>query len=90
MLCADMTSLGWMFPEVQQPNEVRKETMTEPATYEELAERNRMLSDIALSAIALKLNIEHGYEPTLHVLTRYLDAYTARFGGPLAKTDRGN
>lgn len=51
------------------------------ALIEELVERNQMLSDIALSAIALKLNIEHGFPPSLHALQRDLDAFHRRFGG---------
>jgi hypothetical protein len=46
----------------------------------EILERNRMLSDIALSAVALKLNIEHGGKPYLHALKRDLDAFSRRFG----------
>ncbi len=49
---------------------------------EELRERNRMLTDIALSALALKLNIEHGFTPPpLHALNRDLDTFQRRFGG---------
>jgi hypothetical protein len=44
-------------------------------------ERNHLLSDIALSALAMKLNIEHGFPPTLHALNRDLDAFNRRFGG---------
>ena len=51
------------------------------AEVEELLERNRMLSDIALSAVALKLNIENGFPPHLHALNRDLAAFSARFGG---------
>ena len=47
---------------------------------EELVERNQLLTDIALSAICLKLNIEHGFEPHLHALNRDLDAFARRFG----------
>jgi hypothetical protein len=53
---------------------------------EELAERNRILSDIALSAVALKLNIEHGFPPHLHALERDLAAFSARFGGAIVKS----
>lgn len=49
----------------------------------ELEERVQMLTDIALSALALKLTIEHGFTPSLHALDRDIDAYAARFG-PLA------
>jgi hypothetical protein len=49
--------------------------------YGELMERNRMLTDIALSAVCLKLNIEHGFTPTLDALNRDLDAFRRRFGG---------
>jgi hypothetical protein len=45
-----------------------------------LHERNRMLSDIVLSAVALKLNIEHGCPPKLDALNRDLNAFQARFG----------
>ena len=55
------------------------------ARIEELEERNRMLSDIALSAVALKLNIEHGFKPSLHALNRDLDAFQRRFGGVNAR-----
>jgi hypothetical protein len=51
--------------------------------HEELAERNRMLSDIALSAVGLKLNLEHGLPPTLDALNRDLDAFDARFKSAL-------
>jgi hypothetical protein len=51
--------------------------------FEELHERIRMLNDIALSAIALKIRIEHGFPPTLDALNRDLDAYQRWFGGPL-------
>lgn len=47
----------------------------------ELEERNRMLSDIALSAVALKLMIEHGFTPQLYALNRDLAAFQLRFGG---------
>jgi len=50
-------------------------------SYEELEERIRMLNDIALSAICLKMNIEHGFPPTLDALNRDLGAYQRRFGG---------
>jgi hypothetical protein len=46
----------------------------------ELTERNRMLSDVALSAVALKLNLEHGFPPSLHALNRDLAAHARRFG----------
>jgi trimethylamine:corrinoid methyltransferase-like protein len=46
-----------------------------------LTERIEMLNHIALSAIALKLNIESGFPPTLHALNRDLALYQARFGG---------
>jgi hypothetical protein len=55
-------------------------TDDEREEFEELRERNRMLSDIALSAVCLKLNIENGFTPTLHALTRDLDAFDRRFG----------
>lgn len=48
---------------------------------EELLERNRLLTDIALSALALKINIEHGFPPALHALNRDLAAFERRFGG---------
>jgi hypothetical protein len=49
--------------------------------FKELLERNRMLSDIALSAVCLKLNIENGFPPTLDALNRDLAAFERRFGG---------
>jgi hypothetical protein len=48
---------------------------------EELEERSRMEADIALSAICLKLNIEHGFPPRLDALNRDLAAFQSRFGG---------
>lgn len=48
---------------------------------DELIERNRLLTDIVLSAVALKLNIEHGFPPNLHALKRDLDTWSRRFGG---------
>jgi hypothetical protein len=51
--------------------------------YDELMERNRLLSDIALSAIALKLNFENGFPPRLDALNRDLDAFDARFKSAL-------
>jgi hypothetical protein len=52
--------------------------------HEEMQERIRMLNDIALSAIGLKMQIEIGIkEPSLHALNRDLDAYKRRFGGSL-------
>jgi hypothetical protein len=50
------------------------------ATMKELMDRNSLLSDIALSAIALKLNIEHGFQPNLYALKRDLLAFHRRFG----------
>ena len=49
--------------------------------YNELQERLRMLSDIALSATCLKLNLDHGFKPSMHALNRDLAAFQARFGG---------
>jgi hypothetical protein len=48
----------------------------------ELEERNEMLNHIALSAVALKLNLELGVvgNPSLHALNRDLSLFTARFG----------
>jgi hypothetical protein len=48
--------------------------------YDEMLDRIRMLSDIALSAVALKLNIENGFSPSLHALNRDLATFQARFG----------
>ena len=59
------------------------EVVMPAADYDELLERKRMLSDIALSAIALKMNIEHGLPPLLDALNRDLDAFQRRFGGLL-------
>lgn len=48
-----------------------------------LREQVRLLKDIALSACALKINIEHGAtQPPLHALKRDLAAYAARFSRP--------
>jgi hypothetical protein len=49
------------------------------STHDELLERNRMLSDIALSAICLKMNIENGFPPHLHALNRDIGAFQRRF-----------
>ena len=57
--------------------------------YEELWQRIQMLSDIALSAIALKLNIEHGLPPNVHALDRDLAAYQARFVGIISTAWQG-
>lgn len=46
----------------------------------ELLERNRLLTDIALSALALKINIEYGFTPRLYSLDRDLGAFMRRFG----------
>jgi hypothetical protein len=46
----------------------------------ELTERNQMLTHIALSAVALKLNLEHGFTPSLHALNRDLSLFAVRFG----------
>lgn len=51
------------------------------ASKDELVERNRLLTDIALSAVCLKLNIENGFPPHLHALNRDLGAWAQRFGG---------
>jgi hypothetical protein len=50
---------------------------------EELVERILLLTDSALSALCLKLNVEHFPEkvPPLDALNRDLDAFTRRFGG---------
>lgn len=50
-------------------------------TKEELVERNHLLANIALSAVALKLNIDHGFNPSLHAINRDLSAFSRRFGG---------
>jgi len=55
--------------------------LTSDAASNSLSERCRMLSDIALSAICLKLNIEHGFAPNLNALNRDLAAFDRRFGG---------
>lgn len=47
----------------------------------DLAERGMMLSQIALAALALKINIELGLPPALHALNRELEAFEKRFGG---------
>lgn len=41
-----------------------------------LLEENRKLKNVALSAVAIKLSIEHGIKPNLEPLTRYLDAFS--------------
>jgi excisionase family DNA binding protein len=47
----------------------------------ELHEQNRMLREIALSAIAMMVNVESGFvPPPLHAIKRDLAAYTRRFG----------
>ena len=53
-----------------------------------LTERNRLLSDIALSAHCLVMNIENGFTPSLHAIKRDLGAFHARFGQP-AREDGG-
>jgi hypothetical protein len=55
-------------------------TVVSRAEYDDLKERNEMLRDIALSAVALKLTIEHGLPVTLDALNRDLDRYAKRFG----------
>lgn len=58
---------------------------------EDLRERNRMLNDIALSAIALKMNIENGFTPSLYALNRDLEAFQRRFGfGSVKKVLNGD
>jgi len=59
----------------------RADDMLLTVSVKEILERNRMLSDIALSAACLKLNIEHGFKPSLHALNRDLAAFDRRFGG---------
>jgi len=49
--------------------------------FKDMQDRIRLLTDIALSAVALKLNIEHGFEPHLNALNRDLAAHNKRFGG---------
>jgi hypothetical protein len=49
--------------------------------FDELQERIEMLNHVALSAIALKMNIENGFPPTLHALNRDLALFQVRFGG---------
>lgn len=48
--------------------------------FDDMRERIRLLSDIALSALALKMNIEHGFLPALDALNRDLAAFERRFG----------
>jgi hypothetical protein len=55
-----------------------------------LQERVRLLSDIALSALCLKLNIEHGFTPVLHALDRDLRAFRMRFGDLSEKGETRN
>ena len=55
-----------------------------------LTERNQMLSDIARSAVALSVNIEHGFTPTFAALNRDLAAFNLRFGQhPMPRSGEG-
>ena len=48
----------------------------------DLLDRMRLLTDIALSALAMKLNVEYGFNPPpLHAIKRDLNAFQRRFGG---------
>ena len=53
----------------------------------ELLERIWYFEQIALSALALKLTIEHDLEPNLTALDRDLDAYQRRFAEILHKEE---
>lgn len=54
--------------------------LAEASSLNDLLERNRLLSSIALSAVALKMNLEHGFTPSLYALERDLAAFHRRFG----------
>lgn len=65
-----------------QPVERPRQTDKMSELLEELTDRIRMLNDIALSAVALKLNLEHGITaPSLHALNRDLNAYQKKYEG---------
>jgi hypothetical protein len=72
-----LMELGGTMPDLDVPLKIMI------SDYEELLERIRLLNNIALSAVALRISIEAGFKPDLHALSRDLDAYQRRFGGVL-------